>query len=289
MVPYDKTGVRRPGDGPGSERGATMMRWTLGLIAVSVILLAGPVASGLAAGEAPVSGANVESADAPHQGISTPISAESVPPPSRKGGTYTARFVIGTAVRRRPGWSDPVWYARARTKWSGSSQQLMVMSSRVFHGRTWLKVKLPTRPNRSTGWVPRDRVKLAHTNRFIVVDISRRQVQIFRKGRMISSFRVVVGAAATPTPVGLFAIYDRDRQADPGGFVGPFTLPLTAHSRKLRRYDGGPGLVAFHGRSGASLLDPLGSARSHGCIRMSNRRIIHMASMTLGTAVLIKR
>ncbi|MDQ2701109.1 MAG: L,D-transpeptidase, partial [Actinomycetota bacterium] len=57
----------------------------------------------------------------------------------------------------------------------------------------------------------------------------------------------------------------------------------------LRRYDGGPGLVAFHGRSGASLLDPLGSARSHGCVRMNNRRIIQMAGYPMGTAVRIQK
>ena len=38
----------------------------------------------------------------------------------------------------------------------------------------------------------------------------------------------------------------------------------------LHAFDGGPGQVAIHGRGGASLLDPLGSARSHGCIRIDN-------------------
>ena len=28
--------------------------------------------------------------------------------------------------------------------------------------------------------------------------------------------------------------------------------------------------MGIHGRGGASLLDPLGAARSHGCIRVSN-------------------
>jgi lipoprotein-anchoring transpeptidase ErfK/SrfK len=38
----------------------------------------------------------------------------------------------------------------------------------------------------------------------------------------------------------------------------------------LDDYGGGPGRVAIHGRAGASLLDPLGTARSHGCIRIDN-------------------
>jgi lipoprotein-anchoring transpeptidase ErfK/SrfK len=50
-------------------------------------------------------------------------------------------------------------------------------------------------------------------------------------------------------------------------------LELTAHSNVLQRYDGGEGTVGIHGRGGASLLDPLGSARSHGCVRLSNQAI----------------
>ena len=41
---------------------------------------------------------------------------------------------------------------------------------------------------------------------------------------------------------------------------------------------GGPGRVAIHGRDGASLSDPLGSARSHGCIRIDNTSIDWMAA-----------
>ncbi len=40
---------------------------------------------------------------------------------------------------------------------------------------------------------------------------------------------------------------------------------------------GGPGRIAIHGGAGASLQDPLGSARSHGCIRIDNRAIAWMA------------
>ncbi len=44
-------------------------------------------------------------------------------------------------------------------------------------------------------------------------------------------------------------------------------LALTAHSNVLQEFDGGDGRV------GASLLDPLGAARSHGCVRLSNDAI----------------
>ncbi len=87
------------------------------------------------------------------------------------------------------------------------------------------------------------------------------------------TFRAVVGAPQWPTPHGLFAVSERVPQPNPKGFLGPSALHLTAFSNKLIHFDGGPGTVAIHGRGGASLLDPLGTARSHGCIRITNRAI----------------
>lgn len=212
-----------------------------------------------------------------------------VPGPSRKGGTYTARILIKTGVRRAPG-GKGIWVARTWTKWSGGAQKLMVLGSRIVKRRLWLKVRLPTRPNGSSGWIPRDRVLLGHSPRYLVIDRSRRVLTIYgRKGKRVARFRVVVGAPSTPTPIGLFALYDRVLQSDRRGFIGPWAVPLTAHSNQLKRYDGGPGLVALHGRAGASFLDPLGSARSHGCVRMNNSRIRQVIKVAKGTAVRIKK
>ncbi len=269
-----------------------------GLVAALTVavVLAGPAS---AADLSPVdaSGASapteaVEALPLP-EGVDRGVSVSSlpskrVPGPSRKAGTYTARILIGTAVRHRPGGRSVRWYARTRTKWSGNGQRLMILASRQVRGKTWLKVRLPIRPNGSSGWIPRDRVNIARSSEYIVIDRSRRMLWRYRNGRVASRFRVVVGKPGTPTPLGLFALGDRVRQPDPQGFIGPWAITLTAHSEALRRYDGGPGLVALHGRSGASLFDPLGSARSHGCVRMNNRRISGITRSMLGTAVRIR-
>jgi len=77
---------------------------------------------------------------------------------------------------------------------------------------------------------------------------------------------------------------------DSDGFIGPWALHLTAHSNVLGNYGGGPGRVAIHGRSGQSLLDPLGSARSHGCVRVNNSAVIWLArNAQPGTPVLVQR
>ena len=68
-------------------------------------------------------------------------------------------------------------------------------------------------------------------------------------------------------------------QPDPDGFLGPWALHLTAFSPTLIDFGGGPGTVAIHGRAGASLRDPLGTARSHGCIRIPNEAIRLLASV----------
>jgi lipoprotein-anchoring transpeptidase ErfK/SrfK len=100
---------------------------------------------------------------------------------------------------------------------------------------------------------------------------------------------VVIGAPATPTPEGLFSIIGVWRSS----FLGSWILPLTAHSDALEEFDGGDGTVGIHGRGGASLLDPLGSARSHGCIRLDNAAIdwlVHAvgAAQLAGTPVRVQ-
>jgi len=44
-----------------------------------------------------------------------------------------------------------------------------------------------------------------------------------------------------------------------------------------QHFDGGDGLVAIHGRGGSSLLVPLRTAKSHGCIRVDNNAVDWLA------------
>ena len=145
---------------------------------------------------------------------------------------------------------------------------------------------LDDRPNGTAVWInaqdtiPRvDRWRLA-------VSRARREVRVYREGHLMRLFRAVVGKPSTPTPAGLFAIAAELGQPDPREFEGSWVLPLTAHSTVLRQFAGGDGQVALHGRGGASLLDPLGSARSHGCVRLANPAIGWIAThVPVGTPV----
>jgi lipoprotein-anchoring transpeptidase ErfK/SrfK len=138
--------------------------------------------------------------------------------------------------------------------------------------------------------VSRDWVAVRRTPYWIDVRVDARRVTVYRSGKRVRRFRAVVGAPATPTPLGLAAIYERNRQPDPGDFLGPWALPLTIMSNVLENYGGGPGRVGIHGRSGLSLRDPLGSARSHGCIRIGNDDVSWLAThVPAGTPVRIRR
>jgi lipoprotein-anchoring transpeptidase ErfK/SrfK len=149
---------------------------------------------------------------------------------------------------------------------------LVLSAAHPAGGRCWLKLRLPWRPNHASGWIDAEKIGVDLTPWRIAVSRRRRTLTLYRSGARMGSVRVVVGKPATPTPAGLFAVTWAIRW-HPQDFLGSWVLELTAHSDVLQRFDGGDGTVGIHGRGGASLLDPLGSARSHGCIRLSNQAI----------------
>ena len=64
-------------------------------------------------------------------------------------------------------------------------------------------------------------------------------------------------------------------------------LALTAHSDVLRRFAGGPGLIALHGRSGSGLA-PVATHSSNGCVVFENADTAWlMRTLPLGTPVVV--
>lgn len=174
-------------------------------------------------------------------------------------------------------------------RWGGGPVRLLVLrSARGRGGRRWLRVRLQERPNDRAGWIAADRTRITRTRWRVVVSTGSRTVTVRRRGRAVRRFYAVVGTPSTPTPHGLFAIGERILQ--PPGVLGPWALHLTAHSRVLGNFGGGPGRVAIHGRSGSLLSDPLGTAASHGCIRLANSAISWLAARAVeGTPVVVRR
>jgi hypothetical protein len=172
----------------------------------------------------------------------------------------------------------------------GASTELLVLGSRVdAAGHPWLRVRLDYRPNGFAAWIDEEDTVLHEDPWRIAVSRERREVRVYDADRLVRSFAAVVGKPSTPTPAGLFAIAAELPQPSPGkNFEGAWVLPLTAHSEVLRSFEGGDGQIALHGRGGASLADQLGSARSHGCVRLANAAIGWIAGhVPVGTPVRI--
>jgi lipoprotein-anchoring transpeptidase ErfK/SrfK len=219
---------------------------------------------------------------------STEAPAEPIAAPSRAEGATVARLVTPVRGRLRLDRSNPTRPIAAETSWSGEPTTLLVLESATSAGREWVRLLLPERPNGSSAWVPREYVILTHTPYWVEVSTGSRKVSVYRNGRLTRRYRAVVGKPSTPTPDGLAAIYERNRQPDPHAFVGTWVLALTAESDVLKHFEGGTGRIGIHGRAATSLLDPLGSARSHGCVRISNGPVDWMAAhVPAGTPVMI--
>lgn len=152
---------------------------------------------------------------------------------------------------------------------------LPVLGHRGSGGRTsWLRVRLPGRPNGHTGWISARRTRAGATEWYVAVKLSARRVTVFRDGRAVRRFSAVVGKPSTPTPRGQFFI-EEALALSPYDAGGPFALATSARSDVLHEFDGGPGQIAIHGTD--NLSGAPGTAVSHGCIRLRRRAITWLA------------
>lgn len=168
---------------------------------------------------------------------------------------------------------------------SGLRARFLVVKKRNVSGETWFGIRLPKRPNRALAWVRAEKVNLRRSPARLVLSLKSRRLALFLDGRRVWRTSVVVGRSRTPTPRGLFGLWDRRRVR---GDTRPWIFETTAHSRRLRSFNGAPARIAFHGRHG-KLDAPWGSASSNGCIRTPNwalRSIRKQAA--LGTPVEIR-
>jgi lipoprotein-anchoring transpeptidase ErfK/SrfK len=170
---------------------------------------------------------------------------------------------------------------------TGEQTTLPVIARSIGAGGTrWLQVMLPGRPDGLTGWISQQSTRPLVTPWRIVVDLSARRVMAYIDGRRVKSFQAVVGKISTPTPTGEFFV-EEVLQMAPGEAGGPFALALSARSNVLQEFEGGPGQIAIHGRE--NLGGTLGSAVSHGCIRLGTASIDWLAArIGPGTPVTIE-
>jgi lipoprotein-anchoring transpeptidase ErfK/SrfK len=151
---------------------------------------------------------------------------------------------------------------------------------------TWYRVQLPIKPNGIEGYVRAREVKVGSVRTRIVVQVSKRRLTLFRRGRPVLHTTVAVGSKATPTPTGSYYVDQRLVPTDASGPYGPGAIGISAFSNVLTGWtQGGP--IAIHGTN-----EPwsIGRAVSNGCIRVRNpvlRRLF--AATPAGTPVVVLR
>jgi lipoprotein-anchoring transpeptidase ErfK/SrfK len=149
----------------------------------------------------------------------------------------------------------------------------------------WLLVRLPGRPNGHTGWIEAANVRIEQNPWHVVISTSLRRVSVYRAGSLVRSFAAIVGKPSTPTPRGEFFV-EEPVPLGPSEPGAPFAFALSARSNVFQEFAGGPGQIAIHGIDNVG--GTLGSAESHGCIRLSTAAIRWLKSRILaGTPVTI--
>ncbi len=193
---------------------------------------------------------------------------------------------VHTAHQAPEAGSAPVSVVPARRPITGEQTTLPVLARSIGAGGVrWLDVMLPGRPDGLTGWIAQPGTRMLVTPWRIVLDLGARRVTVYRDGHSVKVFKAVVGKPSTPTPTGQFFV-EEVVQMQPGEPGGPFALALSARSNALQEFEGGPGQIAMHGRD--NLGGTLGTAASHGCVRLATASIDWLAShIEPGTPVTI--
>ncbi|HME03345.1 MAG TPA: L,D-transpeptidase family protein [Solirubrobacteraceae bacterium] len=166
----------------------------------------------------------------------------------------------------------------------GFPEVYLLLTSHVdAHGREWIKLRIPGRPNGRKGWVERELLGTFHHTRWlIVVNRSERRLTAYYDGHVRMVAPVGIGKPSTPTPPGHFWIRERFRITNPSSPYWPYALGTSDYST-LSEWPGG-GVVGIHGAFGEPQKIP--GDPSHGCVRMLDPDIAWLAPrVTLGTPV----
>ena len=150
--------------------------------------------------------------------------------------------------------------------------------------QVWLKVRLPIRPNGTTGWVREEALSsLQPVDTWLKISTKTYKATVIKNGRRIFSANVGVGQSQWPTPKGQF--YIRAKLTNFGdAFYGPIAYITSATSDQLTDWPGG-GIVGIHGTSLPGLIP---GKISHGCVRMKNADIRKLDKLVeVGTPITV--
>ena len=260
-------------------RAAMVSRFT-----VAVILAAGLTACGGGGGPSDLTlASSPTTVPVPTTASSTTTTA--IGPPQSSAAVATAR-VAKLDVYETPRSAHAM--LQLRSPWGPVRRDPSVHVPQVFlveeqRSDGWVELSLPVLPTGTSGWVHATDVTIGKVGYAIRVVLRTRRITVFRLGKVVYEGPASVGAPATPTPTGRFALRAIFKVPNPNTVAGPYVLGLSSHSNSVTSFSGSDGEVAIHGNNDASAL---GSAVTQGSIRIENSEITKLAgSLPLGTPV----
>ncbi len=154
-----------------------------------------------------------------------------------------------------------------------SSTFLIIGEDRDAQGRDWYQIRLPIRPNGSTGWVRATEVTTATVMYSMSIDLSDHRLDLYEAGQLKNSYPVGVGTGDNPTPPGEYYITIKMKPTNPNSVYGVLAMGVSGFSEKLTDWPEG-GQLGIHGTNDPSSV---GRDVSHGCIRLQNEDILDLS------------
>lgn len=124
----------------------------------------------------------------------------------------------------------------------------------------------------------------------LVLKLGERKVYVYKEDELYTSYPVAVGRPGWETPTGQYQIIEMIQNP---GWTNPFTgeqVPPGADSplgeRWIAFWTDGDNFIGFHGTPNP---ETVGSAASHGCVRMYNEDVRELYDLvSMGTVVLVE-
>lgn len=193
-----------------------------------------------------------------------------------------ARPLHGSVVLRSVPGGRPLVRVGPRARFGGP----LVLGVVATRG-DWAEVTSEALANGRFGWVEQGRdVRLGSVPYSLRVSLSRRELDVLHDGVVVRRIAVAIGAPASPTPTGEFAVAEKLPGSEAGPAYGCCVLGLTAHqprppagwSRATTWF------VAIHGGGG------IGTSVSAGCLHAGEADLRYlMRTIPLGTTIRIRR
>jgi lipoprotein-anchoring transpeptidase ErfK/SrfK len=147
-----------------------------------------------------------------------------------------------------------------------------------------LHVRLPVRPNGSSGWIDADLVEVQQHDYQIQVSLSGFEMVVQRGEEVVLETAIGVGTEDTPTIGGEFYTWVLIDPTNAG--YGSYAYGLSGFS-SLEQFAGGDGRMGIHGTDDDSSI---GRKVSHGCIRVPDEVVVELVEevgLPLGVPVTI--